>query len=121
MRLQCAKTPFFFTIESSNFFTFDNALVLSQFIAPFAIFALAEVPVLILGDRQASRAVVHRHPGNGLRPQGAVAALRSRLLGSGSRVMGGGNTDGQAPLLLLAAQGFLKMMSQLKPLRFGSR
>ncbi len=108
----------FFTIESPNFFTFDNALVLSQFIAPFAIFALAEVPVLILGEidlsvgqmyivspffvtylnhagvpvlpcivlallvccwawvdqrpdhRQAPRAVVHRHPGNGLRPQG---------------------------------------------------
>jgi len=40
----------FFTIESPNFFTFDNALVLSQFIAPFAIFALAEVPVLILGE-----------------------------------------------------------------------
>jgi simple sugar transport system permease protein len=40
----------FFTIGSPNFFTFDNALVLSQFIAPFAIFALAEVPVLILGE-----------------------------------------------------------------------
>jgi simple sugar transport system permease protein len=40
----------FFTIESPNFFTLDNALVLSQFIAPFAIFALAEVPVLILGE-----------------------------------------------------------------------
>jgi simple sugar transport system permease protein len=40
----------FFTIESPNFFTSDNALVLSQFIAPFAIFALAEVPVLILGE-----------------------------------------------------------------------
>jgi len=40
----------FFTIQSPNFFTFDNALVLSQFIAPFAIFALAEVPVLILGE-----------------------------------------------------------------------
>jgi simple sugar transport system permease protein len=40
----------FFTIESPNFFTFDNALVLSQFIAPFAIFALAEVAVLILGE-----------------------------------------------------------------------
>ena len=40
----------FFTIESPNFFTADNALVLSQFIAPFAIFALAEVPVLILGE-----------------------------------------------------------------------
>src|SRR5260370_19688383 len=40
----------FFTIESPNFFTSDNALVLSQFIASFAIFALAEVPVLILGE-----------------------------------------------------------------------
>jgi simple sugar transport system permease protein len=40
----------FFTIESPHFFTSDNALVLSQFIAPFAIFALAEVPVLILGE-----------------------------------------------------------------------
>jgi simple sugar transport system permease protein len=40
----------FFTVESPNFFTADNALVLSQFIAPFAIFALAEVPVLILGE-----------------------------------------------------------------------
>jgi len=40
----------FFTIESPNFFTADNALVLSQFIAPFAIFALAEVPILILGE-----------------------------------------------------------------------
>src|ERR1700675_1822308 len=40
----------FFSIGSPNFFTFDNALVLSQFIAPFAIFALAEVPVLILGE-----------------------------------------------------------------------
>ena len=40
----------FFTSQSPNFFTFDNALVLSQFVAPFAIFALAEVPVLILGE-----------------------------------------------------------------------
>lgn len=40
----------FFTIESPHFFTSDNALVLSQFIAPFAFFALAEVPVLILGE-----------------------------------------------------------------------
>jgi simple sugar transport system permease protein len=40
----------FFTLESPNFFTSDNALVLSQFIAPFAIFALAEVPILILGE-----------------------------------------------------------------------
>lgn len=40
----------FFTIRSPNFFTSDNALVLSQFIAPFAIFALAEVPILILGE-----------------------------------------------------------------------
>jgi len=40
----------FFTSQSPNFFTSDNALVLSQFIAPFAIFALAEVPVLILGE-----------------------------------------------------------------------
>ena len=40
----------FFTIESPNFFTADNALVLSQFIAPFAFFALASVPVLILGE-----------------------------------------------------------------------
>ncbi|MBV8586223.1 MAG: ABC transporter permease [Verrucomicrobia bacterium] len=40
----------FFTIESPNFFTTDNALVLSQFVAPFAFFALAEVPVLILGE-----------------------------------------------------------------------
>jgi simple sugar transport system permease protein len=40
----------FFTIQSPNFFTSGNALVLSQFIAPFAIFALAEVPILILGE-----------------------------------------------------------------------
>ena len=40
----------FFTIQNPNFFTIDNALVLSQFIAPFAIFALAAVPVLILGE-----------------------------------------------------------------------
>jgi simple sugar transport system permease protein len=40
----------FFTIKSPNFFTYDNALVLSQFIAPFAIFALAGVPILILGE-----------------------------------------------------------------------
>ncbi len=40
----------FFTTQSPNFFTTDNALVLSQFIAPFAIFALAEVPILILGE-----------------------------------------------------------------------
>ncbi len=40
----------FFTIESPNFFTTDNALVMSQFVAPFAMFALAEVPVLILGE-----------------------------------------------------------------------
>jgi len=40
----------FFTLRSPNFFTSDNALVLSQFIAPFAIFALAEVPILILGE-----------------------------------------------------------------------
>jgi simple sugar transport system permease protein len=40
----------FFTIRSPNFFTSGNALVLSQFIAPFAIFALAEVPILILGE-----------------------------------------------------------------------
>ena len=39
-----------FAVGSPNFFTSDNALVLSQFIAPFAIFALAEVPVLILGE-----------------------------------------------------------------------
>jgi simple sugar transport system permease protein len=40
----------FFTTQSPNFFTSGNALVLSQFIAPFAIFALAGVPVLILGE-----------------------------------------------------------------------
>ncbi len=40
----------FFAIGSPNFFSLDNALVLSQFVAPFAIFALAEVPVLILGE-----------------------------------------------------------------------
>ena len=40
----------FFTIQSPHFFTFDNALVLSQFVAPFAILALAAVPVLILGE-----------------------------------------------------------------------
>jgi simple sugar transport system permease protein len=40
----------FFTTQSPNFFTSGNALVLSQFIAPFAIFALAEVPVLIVGE-----------------------------------------------------------------------
>ncbi len=40
----------FFAIQSPNFLTSDNALVLSQFIAPFAIFALAEVPILILGE-----------------------------------------------------------------------
>jgi simple sugar transport system permease protein len=41
----------FFTVESpNNFFTTDNALVLSQYLAPFGFLALAEVPVLILGE-----------------------------------------------------------------------
>jgi simple sugar transport system permease protein len=48
--LVAAGLAIFFTIETPNFFTADNALVLSQFIAPFAIFALAQVPVLILGE-----------------------------------------------------------------------
>ncbi|MDT7664951.1 MAG: simple sugar transport system permease protein, partial [Pseudonocardiales bacterium] len=40
----------FFTIESPNFFTGDNAAALASFIAPIAFFALAEVPILILGE-----------------------------------------------------------------------
>jgi simple sugar transport system permease protein len=39
-----------FTIESPNFFTGDNAATLASFIAPIAFFALAEVPILILGE-----------------------------------------------------------------------
>jgi simple sugar transport system permease protein len=40
----------FFTAESPNFFTGDNAAALASFIAPIAFFALAEVPILILGE-----------------------------------------------------------------------
>jgi simple sugar transport system permease protein len=40
----------FFTIDSPDFFTTSNAAALASFIAPIAFFALAEVPVLILGE-----------------------------------------------------------------------
>jgi len=40
----------FFTVQSPNFFTGDNAAALASFIAPIAFFALAEVPILILGE-----------------------------------------------------------------------
>jgi simple sugar transport system permease protein len=40
----------FFTIESPYFFTSDNAATLASFISPIAFFALAEVPILILGE-----------------------------------------------------------------------
>jgi simple sugar transport system permease protein len=40
----------FFTIDSSDFFTSSNAAALASYIAPIAFFALAEVPILILGE-----------------------------------------------------------------------
>ncbi len=40
----------FFTVDSPDFFTSSNAAALASFIAPIAFFALAEVPVLILGE-----------------------------------------------------------------------
>src|SRR5579859_3445667 len=40
----------FFTIKSPDFFTTSNAAALSSFISPIAFFALAEVPILILGE-----------------------------------------------------------------------
>ena len=40
----------FFTLDSPYFFTTDNAATLAAFIAPIAFFALAEVPILILGE-----------------------------------------------------------------------
>src|SRR5882724_4549627 len=40
----------FFTLQSPNFLTGGNASALASFIAPIAFFALAEVPILILGE-----------------------------------------------------------------------
>jgi simple sugar transport system permease protein len=40
----------FFTIDSPYFATGQNAATLSGFIAPIAFFAMAEVPILILGE-----------------------------------------------------------------------
>lgn len=40
----------FFTVDSANFFTSSNAAALASFSAPIAFFALAEVPILILGE-----------------------------------------------------------------------
>jgi simple sugar transport system permease protein len=40
----------FFTIDSKYFATGTNEATLSGFIAPIAFFALAEVPILILGE-----------------------------------------------------------------------
>jgi simple sugar transport system permease protein len=40
----------FFTIDSPDFFTSSNAAALASYIAPIAFFALAEVPILILGE-----------------------------------------------------------------------
>ncbi len=40
----------FFTVDSPDFFTTSNAAALASFIAPIAFFALAEVPILILGE-----------------------------------------------------------------------
>jgi simple sugar transport system permease protein len=40
----------FFTIDSPDFFTSANAAALASYIAPIAFFALAEVPILILGE-----------------------------------------------------------------------
>ena len=40
----------FFTVDSPYFFTSANAAALASFIAPIAFFALAEVPILILGE-----------------------------------------------------------------------
>src|SRR6266571_1561782 len=40
----------FFTVDSPDFFTSSNAAALASFIAPIAFFALAEVPILILGE-----------------------------------------------------------------------
>jgi simple sugar transport system permease protein len=40
----------FFTVDSPDFFTSSNGAALASFIAPIAFFALAEVPILILGE-----------------------------------------------------------------------
>jgi simple sugar transport system permease protein len=40
----------FFTVDSPDFFTTSNGAALASFIAPIAFFALAEVPILILGE-----------------------------------------------------------------------
>ena len=40
----------FFTVDSPDFFTDSNAAALASYIAPIAFFALAEVPILILGE-----------------------------------------------------------------------
>jgi simple sugar transport system permease protein len=40
----------FFTIDSPDFFTASNAAAMASYIAPIAFFALAEVPILILGE-----------------------------------------------------------------------
>ena len=40
----------FFTVDSPDFFTSSNAAALASFSAPIAFFALAEVPILILGE-----------------------------------------------------------------------
>ena len=40
----------FFTVDSPYFFTTSNAAAMAGFIAPIAFFALAEVPILILGE-----------------------------------------------------------------------
>lgn len=40
----------YFSLASENFFTHGNAITLSQFIAPIMFLAVAEVPVLILGE-----------------------------------------------------------------------
>ena len=46
----------FFTVDSPDFFTSSNAAALASFIAPIAFFALAEVPILILGEIDLSSA-----------------------------------------------------------------
>jgi simple sugar transport system permease protein len=45
-----AALVLFFTIDSPYFFTSANGAALASFIAPIAFFALAEVPILILGE-----------------------------------------------------------------------
>ncbi len=40
----------FFTADSADFLTSGNAAALASYIAPIAFFALAEVPILILGE-----------------------------------------------------------------------